>query len=70
MERVVQRNFAIAAFVISLFAAVPSALFIVLILVNSVNPLQVIFISSFNVRNESGEALKVWGCGPPRVGSH
>ena len=63
MERVVQRNFAIAAFVISLFAAVPSASFIVLILVNSVNPLQVIFISSFNVRNESGEALKVWVAG-------
>jgi hypothetical protein len=68
MTRVTQKNFAIAALVVSLLIAVPASLVVALILVNSVNPLQTIFISSFDVRNESREPLRFWVAGTHESG--
>ena len=63
MNQVVRRNFAIAATFLSLIPAVPAAFVAALILMNSLNPMQTMFISSFSVRNDSGEPLRFWTAG-------
>jgi hypothetical protein len=68
MNQVVWRNFAIAATFLSLVPAVPAAFVAALILLNSLNPMQTVFISSFSVRNESGEPLRFWVAGTHESG--
>lgn len=67
--RVVQRNFALAAFLLSLVLAVPACLLVALVLLNSVNPMQTMFISSFRVRNESREPVRFWVAGRHESGA-
>ena len=69
MNRVVLRNFVIAATWISVVPALPAALFLLLIALNTINPFQTMFVTSFTVRNESGEALDFWVLGTHESGT-
>jgi hypothetical protein len=53
---------------VSLVFAVPATLLAVLIAVNSINPLQTIFIAQFDVQNTSGEELQFWVAGTHESG--
>ncbi len=54
---------------LSLVLAAPASLLVVLIGVNSVNPLQTIFVGEFGVQNKSGEPLRFWVAGKHESGN-
>ena len=54
---------------LSLVLAAPATLFVILVGVNSVNPLQTIFVTQFVVHNTSGEPLRIWVAGKHESGN-
>jgi hypothetical protein len=63
VERFVRRNFLLAALVLSVVPAILAALLLLLIALNSINPMQFMFSTSFEVRNASGEHVRAWPLG-------
>jgi hypothetical protein len=63
VERVVRRNFVLVALVFSVVPAVLATLTLLLIALNSINPMQLMFSTSFELRNGSGEHVRAWPLG-------
>ena len=63
-----KQRIATFAFRVSLVLAVPAVLLDGLFLLNSFNPLTLAFLTSFQLRNDSSENLRVWFAGTGETG--
>jgi hypothetical protein len=56
------------AFLLSVILTIPATLLDLLFLFNGVNPMTLMFVTSFQLRNESSEELRVWVAGTDERG--
>ena len=65
----VARGVLAGAFYLSLCLAIPSVLFLLLFLFDTINPENLSFLTRFEIENRSGESIRVWVAGTGDSGS-